>query len=363
MNAHGQLPASQEERSPVAKPGSTALHRLPDMAMPVSAGERLLQIKYREVASNHLTRILERLFVDLTNLHFHIAWVQALPDGRITCKFPTRCSVYCNLSGRPSLAQCRACGPRHMATAIESGQGHRFTCGLGVRNFWLPIRVCERTLGILYLQALEQLPHDLGRRRARSRARTQQGRVEPVVLSAVKFGHAVRLLRHIVRYVQSACLNDLQEADLSTANLALQALGQQQARLNAIPAHISSCSETPQTRAEIHSRPLVHLLLERLDLDYAKPITLRQFARDLGMNAAYLSTLFSHTVGIPFKCYLTELRLQKAKELLGNPVNTASQVAFRIGYSSEERFRCAFKKATGLSPRTWRKTMRVAPLN
>jgi two-component system response regulator YesN len=79
------------------------------------------------------------------------------------------------------------------------------------------------------------------------------------------------------------------------------------------------------------------------------------------MNAAYLSALFSRTVGIPFKAYLTERRLQKAKELLGNPVKRTSEIAFAVGYSGEERFRCAFKKATGLCPKVWRETMQVTP--
>jgi two-component system response regulator YesN len=62
-------------------------------------------------------------------------------------------------------------------------------------------------------------------------------------------------------------------------------------------------------------------------------------------------------IGIPFKSYLTELRLRKAKELLGDSGKAVSDVAFAVGYASEERFRSAFKKATGLSPRTWRETM------
>jgi len=46
------------------------------------------------------------------------------------------------------------------------------------------------------------------------------------------------------------------------------------------------------------------------------------------MNAAYLSDLFSRAVGVPFKAYLTELRLTKARELLGDPAQTAAEVAY-----------------------------------
>jgi hypothetical protein len=36
-------------------------------------------------------------------------------------------------------------------------------------------------------------------------------------------------------------------------------------------------------------------------------------------------------------------------------------MAQAIGYQSENRFRIAFKKKTGLSPRSWRETLRVDP--
>jgi two-component system response regulator YesN len=80
------------------------------------------------------------------------------------------------------------------------------------------------------------------------------------------------------------------------------------------------------------------------------------------MNAAYASALFSQVVGVPFKTYLTELRLEKAKALLSDPSKTVSEVAYSTGYASENRFRLAFKKATGLPPTTWRATMHTSPL-
>jgi len=89
-------------------------------------------------------------------------------------------------------------------------------------------------------------------------------------------------------------------------------------------------------------------------------IALPAIARDLKMNAAYLSALFSRVVGIPFKTYLTDLRVQKAKGLLGDCAKTSTEVAFAVGYTSEERFRSVFRKATGLSPKVWRETMRIS---
>jgi two-component system response regulator YesN len=78
----------------------------------------------------------------------------------------------------------------------------------------------------------------------------------------------------------------------------------------------------------------------------------------LKRNAAYLSDLFSHAVGLPFKAYLTELRLEKAKELLVDPKYNVNEVAQAVGYAGADRFRLAFKQHTGLAPSRWREMMR-----
>jgi two-component system response regulator YesN len=91
---------------------------------------------------------------------------------------------------------------------------------------------------------------------------------------------------------------------------------------------------------------------------HARPITLQECARAHGHNAAYLSNLFSQAVGLPFKTYLTELRLEKSKVLLSDPDRNINEIAEAVGYASANRFRLVFKKQTGLSPSHWRETMR-----
>jgi AraC-like DNA-binding protein len=182
------------------------------------------------------------------------------------------------------------------------------------------------------------------------------------VLSRLKFARAARFLRHIVQHVQTASLADLRKADLTSAGRVVLALEKEQARLyETLQRPLPPSPQAPRrSGSESHSEQIMHCLLQRLELDYAKPITLQQYARELGMNAAYLSDLFSRAVGVPFKTYLTDLRLAKARELLGDPAKTAAEVAYAVGYASENRFRMAFKNVMGLPPRIWRETLRMS---
>ena len=85
-----------------------------------------------------------------------------------------------------------------------------------------------------------------------------------------------------------------------------------------------------------------------------EPLELKRLACESRLNASYLSTVFAREAGLPFKAYLTALRLERAQVLLGDPCLPISRVAREVGYASPHRFRAVFRASTGLSPRRWR---------
>lgn len=316
---------------------------------------RLLQNKYRALTRKHLDRIFSKLFAEFTGLHFHVAWAPSANHDWTAPTLPTGCSVCCRLQGAPLLRSCRTCGPRQLARALRatgSGPGLQFNCRLGVRNYWIPIRVREVTVAIAYLQALTHPPR-------RKRAQPQ----ETKVMRATEFHRAGQLLRLIVQHVQTLDLAELRQAELRSAGHALVALEKEQARLHeALERHLPAtpplaCRPSRQS----HPEQLVQRLLNWIEQNYAQPLTLRSCAAQLARNAAYLSALFSEHCGVSFKACLTERRLEKAKALLGNPALNISEVASAVGYASENRFRIAFKKAHGLAPKLWRETVQAQP--
>ena len=311
------------------------------------SGAHLARTRYSDLARKHTSRVLEHLFSGFTGLHFHLLWlplpIKPIPES------PPPNSACCKLVGSPACTRCRDCRARLFETAFKRHNGHQFTCSLGVRNFWIPIRIREETLGFAYLQAMRQSPK--GARR--------QGFSKMPVANQAEFTQAAGLLRHIARHIELASMNDLETDDLRQAGRAVRALEQEQQRLCRALDRLQSGfpSGSTETNPVSHDEQIVRTMLERIERDYTRPITLLQLARDLGMNASYLSALFSSRVGAPFKTYLTEYRLQAAKEMLGAIDKRPSDIAFAVGYASEERFRAAFKKATGLPPTVWRGTI------
>lgn len=182
-------------------------------------------------------------------------------------------------------------------------------------------------------------------------------------MSRLKFARAAQFLQLIVQHLQTSSLADLQKQDLGNVQRVLRVFENVQKRLRKkLNGLMPAVREAPPV-AQLESRPerMVRAVLDRIQKDYARSLTLRKCAADLRVNAAYLSHLFSHAVGVPFKTSLTEVRVEKARELLGDPAKNISQVASAVGYAGVRRFRTAFKSVTGISPKLWRETLQMNP--
>ena len=83
--------------------------------------------------------------------------------------------------------------------------------------------------------------------------------------------------------------------------------------------------------------------------------TLNKLAAEVGMSRAAFAKRFKERVGQPMFEYLTQLRIQHAKELLQDRELSLYEVANRVGYESDLAFTKTFKKYTGMTPIRYRK--------
>lgn len=91
-------------------------------------------------------------------------------------------------------------------------------------------------------------------------------------------------------------------------------------------------------------------MLHYINEHYSHPMQLADLVAALDLNPAYVSDLFSTTVGVTFHHYPEELRLAKAKELLQDPRKRVCEVARAVGYTNPNHFRDVFSA----SPSAWR---------
>ena len=90
-------------------------------------------------------------------------------------------------------------------------------------------------------------------------------------------------------------------------------------------------------------------------------LTLKQIAQqELYMNVDYVSRQFQRATGVKFSQFLTELRVNRAKELLlHEETNKIQYVAMQVGCGNNARyFSQIFKKTVGKTPSAWAEDMR-----
>ncbi|MBM7604384.1 two-component system response regulator YesN [Metabacillus crassostreae] len=93
---------------------------------------------------------------------------------------------------------------------------------------------------------------------------------------------------------------------------------------------------------------------EYINTNYHKQIMLEEVAENIGLSSYYLSKLFKEKFQVTFIDYLTNTRLQRAKNSLLDGKTPLKEIAMDIGYKDPNYFSRVFKKETGLSPREYR---------
>ena len=89
--------------------------------------------------------------------------------------------------------------------------------------------------------------------------------------------------------------------------------------------------------------------------NYMKSITLDDVSSVAGFNATYFSSLFKKETGSNFVEYLSEIRMNRAKDLLKETNMSIAAVCEAVGYNDLKHFTKSFKKATGIKPGEYRK--------
>lgn len=109
-----------------------------------------------------------------------------------------------------------------------------------------------------------------------------------------------------------------------------------------------------ENRENEESRP-IRIAKEYIHSNYMNPVTLEQVSGIVGFNASYFSTFFKKKCGVGFLEYLSEVRMNKAKELLRETGKSVAEICETVGYTDIKHFTATFKKATGIKPTEFRK--------
>jgi len=271
----------------------------------------------RHHLKRRLASPLRGLFHELTGLRLHAWW--SPPAARVR---PGELLRLCpRAHERPAgklPARCEACLRKQWQRACEHQKMHkRFTGRCGSLNYC----ACLNIQGLRLLSLVVQQPPPLSRAGWRA------------------FIRAISLARLLVHDLEATLKAERSESAGPRAGL---------------PPGSGCLPEARLRPAGKHSRQRVEVMLGYIQEHYSDPLQLSDLAAAVGLNASYVSDLFSTTLGVTFHHYLEELRVAKAKELLRDPRKQVCEVARAVGYTSPNHFRSVFSARVGRPPSAWR---------
>lgn len=91
-----------------------------------------------------------------------------------------------------------------------------------------------------------------------------------------------------------------------------------------------------------------------IESHYMEDISLQDAAAQLNYSDAYFCRFFKQNFDKNFIMYLSELRVEKAKELLADMTVNIKEISQRVGFRDSGYFTKVFKRVTGVTPSEYR---------
>lgn len=118
-----------------------------------------------------------------------------------------------------------------------------------------------------------------------------------------------------------------------------------------IEAIIKECEES---NSNSNTSKIVYEIKKYIQNHYQEDITLTALASQVFISPKYLSDLFKKETGDNYTTYLISVRMEHAKQLLGQLNYKIYEIAEMVGYPNPKHFIKVFKKTVGMTPGEYR---------
>jgi AraC family transcriptional regulator len=123
--------------------------------------------------------------------------------------------------------------------------------------------------------------------------------------------------------------------------------------VNLLHKHTTRKLQLPIYEGGLSPRQLDRVL-DYIDTYLEQNIKLADLARLLDMSSFHFSRLFKRSIGITPHQYLSQQRVERAKQLLKKTDRLITDIALECGFSSHSHLSKQFRQSTGMTPKAYR---------
>jgi AraC-like DNA-binding protein/ligand-binding sensor protein len=284
-------------------------------------GRKLIDI----LCGSKLYKEYERAFSEAVGVPLTLRAVESwqLPYHGKRCENP-----YCAYLAAKSRS-CAAClRTAQRLSRLATHEAATVTCASGLSETAVPVRVGDKLVGFL-----------------------QTGQVFTKSPTESQFERTAQLLQQWDVSVRKDHLRDAYHKTRVLSGAEQQSIV---TMLTIFGQHLSMVGDQIAVW-KTHSEPPVIARARAYIFEHlSEDLSLGQVAKAVNASSFYFCKLFKKSVGINFIDYISNLRIDKAKNLLLNPNCLVSEIAFEVGFQSLTHFNRVFKKLTGVSPSKYR---------
>lgn len=99
---------------------------------------------------------------------------------------------------------------------------------------------------------------------------------------------------------------------------------------------------------------LISMLKQYIESHLHEDLSLGQLSGQFNYNSSYLSHLFKQITGTRLSDYITDMRIDRASQLLRTSSRTVSEIAELTGFDTAQYFSYVYKRKTGITPGEYR---------
>lgn len=138
------------------------------------------------------------------------------------------------------------------------------------------------------------------------------------------------------------------------------AMEKEQRMKNAVSAHSRLSRERMEYSLEkgTDAKSKIQLAIRYIQNHYAEDIAVNELAEKFSMSPNYFSSMFKKETNKSAVNYITEYRIQKARDYLVHSEESVVDIAKKVGYEDSQYFFRVFKKAVGVTPLQYRRQHR-----